>query len=813
MDGQTAKSDEGVAQPVSFTVGGLSCAGCARSAERAISGVVGVGAAQVDFATERATVTLKDASATDVAAAVRDAGYVPAITEIELDITGMTCAHCAGTVEKALASVPGVVSASVNLAMERAHVGILGDAASSSSLVAAVKEAGYGAEPRATDAEVRRREAETRDAEAAARLRRETRILAFSALLSLPLLAMMVLPPLGVPYHLPAWAQFALALPVQFWIGARFYTGAYRSLRNGTGNMDVLVALGTTAAFALSTWMMIRDGIGTHAHLYYEAAAVVITLVLAGKILETRAKQGTTQAIRELMALRPERARVERDGNLVEIAIEQVRIGDIVVVRPGERIPVDGVVEEGATDVDEAMITGESVPVTKEIGDAVTGGSVNGTAEIRVAANRIGEDTTLVKIVRLVENAQAGKAPVQQLVDRISAVFVPAVVAVALVAFAGWMIAGAGFETAIINAVSVLVIACPCALGLATPTAIVAGTGAAAKAGILIRDVAVLEHMHALDTVAFDKTGTLTEGAPRLADIKVFAGDETEVLRIAASLQASSEHPLARAVVAAAEERGIDRSKARDVSAKVGSGIVGTVDGQRVAIGNRTLMEAEGVDLAGREDAVAAMEAAGRTVPLVAIDGSLAAALAIEDTLRAETPAAIAALKEMGLRTLMLSGDAKRVAAAIGERSGIDDVNAGLTPDAKVAKIEALRAEGRIVAMVGDGINDAPALAAADVGLAMGSGTDAAMETAGITLMRPDPRLVAAAVDAARATWRRIRWNLFWAFAFNTVGVPLAALGYLSPAVAGLAMALSSVTVVSNSLLLRGWRPRLEARS
>jgi len=784
MDGQIVS--EGVASgALRFGVSGLNCAGCARSAEKAIAGVDGVGNATVDFATERATVDRGKASASDIAAAVRNAGYVAVESVRELDVSGMTCAGCANSVEKALAAVPGVVSATVNLAMERATVSLLGDDVSSDQLVGAVEAAGYKATPRASDFEVRRRSAEAREADAAAKLRTETWLVAVSAALTLPLVAMMILPPLGVAYHVPAWLQLLLAAPVQFVVGARFYIGAWRSLKAGTGNMDVLVALGTTAAFALSSWIMFRDGLHTHAHLYFEASAVVITLVLAGKLLESRAKRGTTLAVRELMALRPERARVERDGHLTEVAIEAVQQGDIVVVRPGERIPIDGIIEEGAADIDESVITGESVPVTKGVGDSVTSGSVNGTAVIRIKATRIGEDTTLARIVRLVENAQAGKAPVQRLVDRISAIFVPVVVGVAVLAFAGWMISGASLATAVINAVSVLVIACPCALGLATPTAIVAGTGAAARAGILIRDVGVLEHAHLLDTIAFDKTGTLTEGAPRLADVATFDFDEPEMLRLTASLQASSEHPLAKAVVDAGMQRSISIVSAKDVNAHVGSGITGTVDGVSVSIGNRRLMQDQWVDISAAEANLADMESAGRTVALVAVDGRLVGALAIEDTLRSETPAAIEALHGKGLKTVMLSGDAVQVAETIGKRAGISDVFGALTPD-----------------------DDAPALAAADVGIAMGSGTDAAMETAGITLMRPDPRLVAAGVDVARATWRRIRWNLFWAFAFNTVGVPLAAMGYLSPAVAGLAMAMSSVTVVTNSLLLRQWRPQ-----
>ena len=814
MDGQPFENEHRRSDTdIRFGVAGMTCAGCALSAGKALNGVPGISDADVDFATERARVNLGQASAAAVVDAIKAAGYSPQTVQVDLDITGMTCAGCAATVEKSLTRVPGVVAANVNLAMERASVEVLGDDPRTDALMAAVTDAGYTAQSRASDAEVRRQQAAARDEQAAAAFRAEVRSLVAAAVLTAPLLAMMVLPHLGIAYALPAWAQFALAMPVQFWIGRRFYVGAWRSLRAGAGNMDLLVALGTSAAFALSTWIMLRDGIAATGHLYFEASAVIITLILAGKLLEQRAKRGTTQAIRALMDLRPERARVERDGSIREIAVEDVAEGDLVVVRPGERIPVDGVVVSGASEVDEALITGESAPVLKEKDDKVTGGAINGNGEMRIRATRVGEDSTLAKIVRLVENAQSGKAPVQRLVDRISAIFVPMVVAAAAVALIGWLITGAGFETAVINAVSVLVIACPCALGLATPTAIVAGTGAAARAGILIKDVGVLEFAHRLDTVAFDKTGTLTQGTPAVGKIHAFSSDEIALLRFAAAVQASSEHPLARAFTSAAKAKGIEVPAASNVSAHVGSGIEGIVERQQVLIGNRRMMSSNGVDVAAAENDIAGLEVSGETPVLIAIGGDLKGVIGIVDEMRTESPDAVRRLKNLGLRTLILSGDVVRVAEAVADAAGIEDVRASLQPDQKVSAINGLRDEGRVVAMVGDGINDAPALAAADVGIAMGSGSDAAMETAGITLMRSDPRLVAAAVDVARATWRRIRWNLFWAFAFNAAGIPLAALGYLSPAVAGLAMALSSVFVVTNSLLLRGWRPRFQEAS
>ena len=800
-----------VSQPennsIAFGIAGMTCAGCANRAEKALRALPGLEEARVDFATERAVVATGRVPANDIKSAIDDAGFQAEQSEIELDVGGMTCAGCAANVEKALNAVPGVIAAEVNLAMERAHVTWLGHDVSSGALVQAVEAAGYRAEPRATDAERRRQQAARQAEEDARLLKRETVMVAVSVILTAPLLAMMILPPLGVQYHVPAWLQLLLAAPVQFWVGARFYVGAYRSLKAGSGNMDVLVALGTTAAFALSTWIVFREGIGTVSHLYYEASAVVVTLVVVGKLIESRAKRGTTEAIRKLMALRPERARVERNGVLTEVSVDEVVIDDIVIVRPGERIPVDGEIEAGASEVDESLITGESAPVTKQVGDRVTGGAINGTGELRVRVSRVGEDTTLSKIVRLVENAQTGKAPVQRLVDRVSAIFVPVVVAIAVFALAGWLFVGAGIEVAVINAVSVLVIACPCALGLATPTAIVAGTGAAARAGILIKDVAVLEQAYKVNTVAFDKTGTLTRGEPAVTDVVALDVEEAGVLGIAAAVQAGSEHPLARAVLAEAEERGIEFSAATDTRAHVGRGVEGRVDGVVVLIGNRALMKEAGIDAAAAEDTLSRFEAEGKTAVMIARDGELVGVMAIRDELRAESRTAIDLLKRLHVGSVMLSGDAPRVAEEIGNVAGIDDVKAGLSPEGKVDALKLLRQEGRHTAMVGDGINDAPALAAADVGIAMGSGTDAAMETAGITLMRPDPRLVAGAVQIARATWLRIRWNLFWAFIFNIIGLPLAALGYLSPAVAGAAMAMSSITVVTSSLLLRGWRP------
>lgn len=726
---------------------------------------------------------------------------------IQISVSGMTCGGCASRVERTILDVPGVIDASVNLVLETATVTIIEDDFNRDALLSTVTGAGFPAVFRQTEAAHRRdQDHEQRKAEER-RLRFETITLVIAALLSAPLLLMMILPPLGITYALPAWFQMALATPVQFWVGARFYAGAWHAVKARTGNMDVLVAIGTSAAYGLSAWIVFDAGIDNTAHLYFEASSLVITLVVAGKLLESHAKRGTAQAIRALMDLRPQTARVLKDSVEIMTPVEDVMIDDVVVVRPGERIPVDGEIIKGMSDVDESMMTGESRPVPKIAGDTVIGGAINGAAVIEVCTSQIGEDTTLAKIIRLVENAQSGKAPMQRLVDQISHVFVPVVILIALLTLVGWLFAGVGTETAIINAVSVLVIACPCALGLATPSAIVAGTGAAARAGILIKDISALEIAHKVDTVAFDKTGTLTMGTPRVHNIYCLIGDEDQLLATAAAVQSGSEHPLSRAIIQAAEKRGIKIDPAADITAHVGSGISGQLAHDTIRIGNQGLMVENNIPLSDVQGILVELENLGQTPVLIARNTHLIGVLGLADAVRAHARSAIVMLVARNVRTMMLSGDTLQVANATGIEVGINDVHAPLKPDEKLQIIEHARDAGHVIAMVGDGINDAPALAAADVAIAMGSGTDVAMETAGITLMRPDPRLVAAALDIARKTWMRIKWNLFWAFIFNVIGLPLAALGYLSPVVAGAAMALSSITVVSNSLLLRRWRP------
>ena len=714
---------------------------------------------------------------------------------ITLALTGMTCASCAAHIEKALAAVPGVAAVSVNLATEKATV--TAAAGSEAALVAAVVASGYGARVE-TAAQNRGEAPPTAD----------WRPWVLASLLSLPMVAAMLIDLSGGHAMLPGLLQLALATPVQFVLGGRFYAAGWRALRAGSANMDVLVALGTSAGYGLSVYQLFALPAG--AHLYFETSAVVISLVLLGKWLEARAKQRTGEAIRALHRLRPETARRRRNGQEEEVAIEAIGVGDLVVVRPGERLPVDGTVLEGDSHADESLLTGESRPVPKAPGDTVTGGAINGEGLLLVRTGAVGAGTTLARIIQLVESAQAAKAPIQKTVDRISAVFVPAVLVLAVLTFLGWWWASGEVTRAVINAVAVLVIACPCALGLATPTALIAGTGVAAGRGILIKDAEALELAHRIGTVAFDKTGTLTEGVFRLVAFETADGAADMAMAVAAALQAGSEHPLARALLQASSERGVATGVAEAVRALPGRGLTGRVDGRRYWLGSARLMHEQGVALPDALAAVAETHAAaGRSVSWLADadERRTLALMAFGDRLRASAPSAITKLRALGIRTVMLTGDGRGAAQAAAAELGLDDVRHDVLPADKAAQIAALKAQGHTVAMVGDGINDAPALASADVGIAMGSGTDVAMHAADITLMRADPALVADAIDISRRTYRKILQNLFWAFAYNVVGIPLAAFGLLSPVVAGAAMAFSSVSVVGNALLLKRWRP------
>ncbi|ABC34228.1 heavy metal translocating P-type ATPase [Burkholderia thailandensis] len=860
------------AATITLTIGGMTCGGCARRVEQALANAPGVTAAKVDFATTSAEADVAhDVDPRTLVAAVERAGYraqvvrgahadaapapaarplddagrshappavlaadesaaappAPAATTktFELDIGGMTCASCAGRVEKALSQVPGVARAAVNLATEQATVEA--DAhVDAARLIDAVQQAGYRASPIGTastpscataSATAHRPASPGADERKLAEARRERALVIASAVLSAPLALPMFAAPFGVDAALPAWLQLALASIVQFGFGARFYRAAWHALKARAGNMDLLVALGTSAAYGLSIWLMLRDP-GRAAHLYFEASAVIVTLVRFGKWLEARAKRQTTDAIRALNALRPDRARIVEHGVERDVPLAQVRVGTIVRVLPGERVPVDGRIEAGVTHVDESLITGESLPVAKEPGERVTAGSINGEGALTVATTAIGAETTLARIIRLVESAQAGKAPIQRLVDRVSAVFVPAIVAIAFATFAGWLAAGAGAETAILNAVAVLVIACPCALGLATPAAIMAGTGVAARRGVLIKDAQALELAQRARIVAFDKTGTLTEGKPTVTAFDAIGIPRGDALALAAAVQRDSAHPLARAAVAAfdddddARRSPLAAARADTPRAVAGRGVQARVDGRLLALGSTRWRDELGIavpdDVARR---AAALEAAGNTVSWLMRADAPRAALALVafgDTVKPHARRAIERLAARGVKSALVTGDNRGSAAAVAASLGIDEVHAQVLPDDKarvVAQMKATAGDG-VVAMVGDGINDAPALAAADVGIAMATGTDVAMHTAGITLMRGDPALVADAIDISRRTYRKIQQNLFWAFVYNLVGIPLAALGWLNPMIAGAAMAFSSVSVVTNALLLRRWK-------
>ena len=785
-----------------LAIEGMSCASCVGRVEKALAAVPGVTAASVNLATEMARVS----SATPIPlgtlqAAVEKAGYAVAQREVDLDIAGMTCASCVGRVEKALLKVPGVLAASVNLATESARVKVTGEA-DAATLIAAIDKAGYEAKvPAASQASA-----------PAVQPDRDGLKVALAAILAFPLMLPMLLEWAGLHLMLPGWLQFALATPVQFYFGARFYKAGWKAARAGSGNMDLLVALGTSAAYGLSVYQWLTAG-EVLPHLYFEASAVVITLVLLGKWLESRAKRQTASAIRALQVLRPESARVRRDGVEIDLPVEQVKVGDLVVIRPGERVAVDGVVVEGASQVNESLITGESLPVDKHPGDKVTGGAINADGLLLVRTQAVGGETTLSRIIRLVEDAQAAKAPIQHLVDKVSAIFVPVVLVLALLTMLGWWFATGELENAIINAVAVLVIACPCALGLATPTAIMAGTGVAARYGILIKDAEALEVAHAVNTVVFDKTGTLTIGKPALAALHAHGIEDARLLQLAASIQRGSEHSLATAVLDAASARHIDPLPATALSALPGRGLAAHVDGLELKLGSSRLMQELNVDMTPLAAQALSLENTGNTISWLASGSTLLGLFAFSDQVKPNAQAAIAHLHSLGIRTVMLTGDNQGSADAVGKLLGIDTVAAKMLPADKTAKIVALKGEGAKVAMVGDGINDAPALAAADVGIAMSTGTDVAMHAAGITLMRGDPALVADAIDISRRTYSKIRQNLFWAFIYNMIGIPLAAFGLLNPMVAGAAMAFSSVSVISNALLLRRWKARSHAAS
>lgn len=779
---------------------GMTCASCAGRVERALNKLPEVSSASVNLANEQARIEAPAGSLPHLISAIEGAGYSVPNQPLELGIEGMTCASCVGRIERALNKLPGVSQVAVNLADEKARLQVLAGFDPQQALKA-VAAAGYKASllddrPAADQAQ--------------RRLQRERLTLLAAIALTLPLVLPMLVEPFGLHWMLPAWVQFLLATPVQFIFGARFYRAAWQALKARAGNMDQLVAIGTSAGYGLSLYQWAVTPAGQMPHLYFEASAVIISLILLGKYLESRAKRQTASAIRALQALRPDHAVRLIDGREERVGIDALALGDRILVKPGERFPVDGQVLEGHSHADEALISGESLPVAKQPGDKVTAGAINGEGRLLVETTALGAETVLSRIIRLVEDAQAAKAPIQKLVDKVSQVFVPAVLLIALATLLGWLAFGASLENALLNAVAVLVIACPCALGLATPTAIMAGTGVAARHGILIKDAEALEVAHAVQHIAFDKTGTLTEGKPRIVHIGLSEAGEDELLRLAGGLQQGSEHPLAKAVLQRCAEQHITLPALSDSRALAGRGIAGDVEGRSLQLGSSRLLEENQLQAGELAESARTWEAEGRTLSWLIETGNaprLLGLLAFGDQLKDGATDAIAELRAQGITSHLISGDNQGSVAAVASVLGIDEPHAQVLPADKARLIGELRQHGT-VAMVGDGINDAPALAAADVGIAMGGGTDAAMHAAGITLMRGDPRLVPAALEISRRTYAKIRQNLFWAFIYNLIGIPLAAAGLLNPMFAGAAMALSSVSVVSNALLLNRWRPK-----
>ncbi len=722
----------------------------------------------------------------------------PKSAMIDLPITGMTCAACATRIEKVLNRLPDV-KAAVNFATEKAHIEYPSGRIAPAELISAIRKAGYDAKETSAAGDAERK------AERQAAYQHDLRLFTISAVLTLPYFALMIAMFSGHGHGwFPPAAQLLLATPVQFWIGWRFYTGSYHALRGGGANMDVLIALGTSMAYAYSAAVVL---LGLDGHLYFEASVSIITLVFLGKLLESRARARASAAIEELIRLQPKTARVERDGAIAEIPVADMRVGDVFVVRPGEAVPVDGKVVEGSSSIDEAMLTGESLPVPKTADSPVYAATINAQGLLRCEATGIGADTALAGIIRLVEEAQGSKAPIQRLADVIAGVFVPVVVAIAAVTFAGWWWYSGSFAAALIPAVAVLVIACPCALGLATPTAIMVGSGVGARAGVLIKNAEALERAGHIDTLVVDKTGTLTRGQPAITDIVAFDGHtEDDVLRIAAALETGSEHPLARAVLDCASKRGVKSAHMQEFSAVTGMGVRAIVDGAPALLGSPRLLADAGLTV--DPAALTPLLDQGKTVIGVARDRRVAGLIAIADPLRPTSKAAVAALQSLGIEVIMLTGDNRRTAERIAREAGVTRFEAEMLPQHKAEYLDTLQQQGHVVGMIGDGVNDAPALAGAQVSFAIGAGSDVAIHAADVTLMRSDLLSAVDAVRLSRATFRKIKQNLFFAFFYNVLGIPLAAAGLLNPVIAGAAMAMSSVSVVSNSLLLKRWRPQ-----
>ncbi|MXO77015.1 heavy metal translocating P-type ATPase [Paenibacillus sp. OT2-17] len=797
---------------------GMSCAACASRIEKGLNRIDGVAQANVNLALEQASISYdpKQVEIPEFRDKIASLGFGTVSEEANLNVTGMTCAACATRIEKGLNRMPGVTGATVNLAMETAHVEYAAGSIAVGDLVSKIEQLGYGAIPQSAEDNI----ADVRSKD----IHRKKWKWIVSAVLSFPLLWAMVAhfsftSWIYVPeLFLNPWFQLVLTTPIQFVIGWQFYVGAYKALRNGSSNMDVLVALGTSAAYFYSLYLTLRPSdvmegmagmpVMTMPELYYETSAVLITLILVGKWFEAVAKGRSSEAIKSLMSLQATTARVVRDGQELDIPIEQVRVKDIFIVRPGEKIPVDGVVVDGRSAVDESMLSGESLPVEKEAGSAVTGATLNKNGVLRIQAERVGGDTALSRIIKVVEDAQNSKAPIQRIADQISGIFVPIVVAIAVLAFIVWffLVTPTDFAGSLEKMIAVLVIACPCALGLATPTSIMAGSGRAAEYGILFKGGEHLEMTRSVNAVVLDKTGTVTNGKPELTDVMVGASGmaEKDLLRLLGAAEKSSEHPLAEAIVKGIADRGIELVGPTDFENIPGYGVKAHVEGKQVLAGTRRLMSREGIAIDdSAEQHMNELESAGKTAMLVAVDGAYAGLVAVADTIKATSREAVTRLRAMNIEVIMITGDNERTARAVAAEAGIERVLAEVLPEGKAEEVKRLQEQGMIVAMVGDGINDAPALATANIGMAMGTGTDVAMEAADITLMRGNLNSIPDAIEMSRRTMTNIRQNLFWALGYNVIGIPIAALGFLAPWLAGAAMAFSSVSVVLNALRLQ----------
>ncbi|WP_019007632.1 heavy metal translocating P-type ATPase [Cohnella laeviribosi] len=797
-------------QQTTLQISGMTCAACANRIEKGLNKLEGVSEATVNFALEQASVTYDPdkVKLPQIERKIQEIGYDTVKEAVDFEISGMTCAACAARIEKGLSKLPGVYKATVNLALETARVEYSPAEVSASDMVRKVEQLGY----KAAIKQEKQESADHRKKE----IKRQQKKLLISSLLSLPLLWAMVghfsfTAWIWVPeLFMNPWFQLLLATPVQFIVGRHFYIGAYKALRNGSANMDVLVALGTSAAYFYSLYLTVQWANQAGAHhvpaMYYETSAVLITLIVLGKLFEALAKGRSSEAIKTLMGLQAKTALVVRDGQEVSIPIEEVAVGDVVIVKPGEKVPVDGIVLEGSSSVDESMLTGESIPVGKRQGDPVIGATINKNGMLRIEATKVGKETALAQIIKVVEEAQGSKAPIQRIADVISGIFVPIVVGIAVITFLVWYfgVEPSHFSGALEKAIAVLVIACPCALGLATPTSIMAGSGRAAELGILFKGGEHLESTHKITTVVLDKTGTVTKGKPELTDVIVSEFiDESRFLALVGAAEKNSEHPLAEAIVAGVRERNIVLPQTEAFEAVPGYGIRSVVEGKEVLIGTRKWMVKNQIDAESAFATMNALEESGKTAMLVAVDGRYAGIVAVADTIKDTSRRAVARLKELGLDVVMITGDNERTARAIARQVGIDRVLAEVLPEGKADEVKKLQQSGRKVAMVGDGINDAPALATADIGMAIGTGTDVAMEAADVTLMRGDLNSIPDAILMSRKTMRNIKQNLFWALAYNVVGIPIAAAGYLAPWLAGAAMAFSSVSVVLNALRLQ----------